>query len=77
MTHPRVNCPVCGRRCAGVPTAALGVVSVHDHKVAPRSLVLCPGSMSRVPAAGAAAYQDPIPELADVDGIAFVQEGMF
>jgi hypothetical protein len=65
--------------CAGVPTTALGMVSVHDHKVAPRSLVLCRGSMARVPAAGAAAYQETLPGTAEgADGDSgFVQDGIF
>ncbi|MCF2527002.1 hypothetical protein [Yinghuangia soli] len=55
------------------------MVSVHDHKVAPRSLVLCRGSMARVPAAGAAAYQETLPgavENPDADS-GFVQDGIF
>ncbi|MGW7363318.1 hypothetical protein ACWGI8_07800 [Streptomyces sp. NPDC054841] len=63
--YPRVECPVCGGIYAGAPTSALGIVSVHDHKRNRRALVLCEGSMTRVPAVDATAYQD---ELPDADG---------
>lgn len=46
--HPRVSCPSCKRPVAGTPTKRIGVVSVNDHKVQPRSLTLCPGSMQHV-----------------------------
>ncbi|MEJ8662177.1 hypothetical protein [Streptomyces sp. MS1.AVA.4] len=59
--YPRVQCPVCGGIYAGAPTSALGMVSVHDHKRTPRSLMLCTGSMARVPAVDATAYQDVLP----------------
>lgn len=40
------------------------MVSVHDHKRNRRALVLCAGSMARVPAVDATAYQDELPETA-------------
>ncbi|MFE6625185.1 hypothetical protein [Streptomyces sp. NPDC057740] len=61
---PRVLCPVCNDPVAGVPTRRLGMLSVHDHKRTPRALVLCPGSMTHVPAADAIAVQEELPEPA-------------
>lgn len=61
---PRVQCPVCSTPVAGTPTRRLGMLSVHDHKRTPRSLVLCPGSMTHVPAADAIAVQEELPEPA-------------
>lgn len=43
---------------AGAPTSALGMVSLHDHKRTPRALMLCEGSMRRVPAAAATRFPD-------------------
>ncbi|MFC1436588.1 hypothetical protein ACEZDB_38745 [Streptacidiphilus sp. N1-3] len=37
------------------------MVAVRDHKTAPRSLSLCPGSMTRVRGSGALAWQDELP----------------
>ncbi|MCP3822187.1 hypothetical protein NLX86_30085 [Streptomyces sp. A3M-1-3] len=68
--YPRVECPVCGGIYAGAPTSALGMVSVHDHKRNRRALVLCAGSMARVPAVDATAYQDELPETAAVAPVA-------
>jgi hypothetical protein len=63
--YPRVKCPVCEDVVAGVPTRRTGMLSVHDHKREARSLILCPGSMTHVPQAGALAFQDELPEDAD------------
>ncbi|MFJ8589262.1 hypothetical protein ACIRD2_32020 [Streptomyces sp. NPDC093595] len=60
--RPRVKCPVCGGVYAGAPTSVLGMVSVHDHKRTARSLVLCEGSMRRVPAVDATMYQEQLPD---------------
>ncbi|MET9800164.1 hypothetical protein [Streptomyces sp. NPDC006368] len=51
-----------------MPTNTLGMVSVHDHKRAARALVLCEGSMRRVPAVDAMAYQQELPYAADGEG---------
>lgn len=59
--YPRVKCPVCGGVYAGAPTSAYGMVSVHDHKRSRRALVLCEGSMTRVPAVDAAGHQEELP----------------
>ncbi|MBC3989700.1 hypothetical protein H8N00_12610 [Streptomyces sp. AC563] len=64
---PRVECPSCGGRYAAHPISALGMGAVHDHKVRPRDLVLCPGSMQRVPLRDATAWQDPLPGTQDTD----------
>ncbi|MFC1408536.1 hypothetical protein ACEZCY_04485 [Streptacidiphilus sp. N1-12] len=58
---PRIQCPVCDGVYGGVPTTVLGMVAVRDHKTAPRSLSLCPGSMTRVRESGALAWQDELP----------------
>jgi hypothetical protein len=64
---PRIQCPTCGGVYGGVPTTTLGWVAVRDHKTAPRSLVLCPGSMTRVRESSALAWQDELPtELTDL-----------
>lgn len=60
--HPRVHCPSCKRPVAGIPTRGIGILSLHDHKVEPRALVLCPGSMLHVPAKGAPYVQETFPE---------------
>lgn len=44
-----------------MPTTTLGWVAVRDHKTAPRSLALCPGSMTRVRESSALAWQDELP----------------
>ncbi|WP_199881325.1 hypothetical protein [Streptomyces sp. CB03911] len=49
MRLPRVPCPVCGRPIAVAPVEAIGLGAVVDHKQESRRLVLCPGSMRRVP----------------------------
>ncbi|SDM98166.1 hypothetical protein SAMN05444921_116114 [Streptomyces wuyuanensis] len=59
--YPRVKCPVCGGVYAGAPTSAYGMVSVHDHKRSRRALVLCEGSMTRVPAVDEAGHQEELP----------------
>ncbi|MFE0683449.1 hypothetical protein ACFW17_21890 [Streptomyces sp. NPDC058961] len=59
---PRVICPSCGDTYAAHPTQGLGMVAVFDHKRESRALVLCPGSMVRVPLAGALAWQDILPD---------------
>jgi hypothetical protein len=60
--YPRVRCPVCDQPVAGIPTTGIGIVSVHDHKQEPRSLVLCPGSMQHVQAVDAAYVQEVFEE---------------
>lgn len=57
MTYPKAPCPVCGRPTALLPTRRAGYGSVHDHKVHPRELVLCGGSMQQMPLAQATAWQ--------------------
>ncbi|WP_158828017.1 hypothetical protein [Streptomyces sp. NRRL S-118] len=44
------------------------MVSVHDHKRTARSLVLCEGSMRRVPAVDATMYQEELPDGQDTRG---------
>lgn len=60
--YPRVSCPSCAELVAGIPTRRIGVVSVHDHKREPRSLVLCPGSMAHVQAPDALYVQEMFTE---------------
>lgn len=64
MKLPRVLCPEpsCARQVALMPLATrAGYGVVHDHKLHSRSLALCPGSMTHVPLAEAAALQDQLP----------------
>lgn len=66
--HPRVPCPSCGQPVAGIPTKGIGILSIHDHKRERRALVLCPGSMQHVQAAGAAFVQEVFFEEAEEEG---------
>lgn len=58
---PRIACPECGGVYGGVPTRAIGMVAVRDHKKAPRSFELCHGSMRRIPLNYAEAWQEELP----------------
>ncbi|MFF4649342.1 hypothetical protein [Streptomyces sp. NPDC001380] len=70
MRAPRVQCPTCGRPVALVPTRRAGYGVVHDHKKDRRSLLLCEGSMRQMALSEAAAWQDPLPGVAEHRGTA-------
>ena len=56
-TLPKAPCPSCSVPHALLPTKRIGYGSVKDHKIEPRALVLCPGSMVHVAYAEARAWQ--------------------
>lgn len=76
MRLPRVPCPVCERPIAVVPVEAIGLGAVVDHKQESRRLVLCLGSMRRVPLPGHPAWQQDS-DGGDPSGPAAVQGSLF
>lgn len=56
-TLPKAPRPSCSVPHALPPTKRMAYGSVKDHKIEPRALVLCPGSMAHVADAEARAWQ--------------------
>jgi hypothetical protein len=76
MKLPRVPCPVCGRTVAATPIAAVGLGAV-DHKRESRRLVLCEGSMQRIPLPGHLTWQQELAQPDQSAAPAAVQESLF